>query len=596
MSTPTQDPSQTLDMTAAALFAGPGEMRARCRAFDWAATSLGPVEAWPTALQALVGVVLASRQPMILWWGPELVQLYNDAYRPSLSADRHAAALGAHAREFWHDAWPIVGPEIEAMLAGGPATWHEDRLVPIVREGRLEDVYWTYGYTPIRDAGSVAGVLITTLDTSARVRARSARETELELANQQLQDQAAELEVTNEELQASAAELEATNEELQATAAALTERTAQAEDAAAALADSERQWRTMLDAMPMLAWTAGADGSIEWYNAGWYAYTGTTPEEMAGWGWQRVHDPAVLPRVLERWRASIATGEPFEMTFPLRGADGRFRAFLTRVTPVRDGEGDVVRWFGTNTDVEAEHAAREAAEHANRAKTDFMATMSHELRTPLNAIAGYAELLEIGIHGPMTDPQRTAISRIQRSQRHLLGLINDVLNFAKLEVGRVEYAIRDVAVCDVVDELDPLVAPQLAAKALTYDRTRCTERCVVRADADKLQQILLNVLSNAIKFTAPAGAITLRCREQGPHLAVAIEDTGIGIAPERWDDIFEPFVQIDRRLNTPHEGTGLGLAISRDLARGMGGDLTVESTPGVGSTFTLTLPRAHGAA
>jgi signal transduction histidine kinase len=442
---------------------------------------------------------------------------------------------------------------------------------------------------------SVAGVLITTLDTSARVRARSARETELELANQQLQDQAAELEVTNEELQASAAELEATNEELQprrrrspsAQRRLRTPRRARRQRTPVA-DDARRDAHARLDRGRRRLHRVVQRGVVRVHRH--------HARGDGGVGMAARARPAVLPRVLERWRASIATGEPFEMTFPLRGADGRFRAFLTRVTPVRDGEGR------RGALVRDEHRRRGRARGARGrgarepAKTDFMATMSHELRTPLNAIAGYAELLEIGIHGPMTDPQRTAISRIQRSQRHLLGLINDVLNFAKLEVGRVEYAIRDVAVCDVVDELDPLVAPQLAAKALTYDRTRCTERCVVRADADKLQQILLNVLSNAIKFTAPAGAITLRCREQGPHLAVAIEDTGIGIAPERWDDIFEPFVQIDRRLNTPHEGTGLGLAISRDLARGMGGDLTVESTPGVGSTFTLTLPRAHGAA
>ena len=362
--------------------------------------------------------------------------------------------------------------------------------------------------------------------------------------------------------------------------------------AEAALAASERHLRTLADAIPALAWTARADGYIDWYNARWYQYTGTTPEQMAGWGWQEVHDPAVLPDVMARWQSSIANGEPFEMTFPLRGADGRFRRFLTRVTPLTGPDGRVVRWFGTNTDVETERVGREAAERANQAKTDFLATMSHELRTPLNAIAGYAELLEIGIHGPVTGPQREAITRIQRSQRHLLGLINDVLNFAKLEAGRVEYAIADVEVCDVVGPLESMVAPQLLAKALRFDRTQCTDQCVARADPDKLQQILLNLLSNAVKFTAAGGAVTLRCRVEGAVVAIAVEDTGIGIAAERLDDVFDPFVQIDRRLNTPHEGTGLGLAISRDLARGMGGDLSAESTPGVGSTFTLVLPRA----
>ncbi|GAC1696266.1 MAG: hypothetical protein NVS9B3_14290 [Gemmatimonadaceae bacterium] len=360
-----------------------------------------------------------------------------------------------------------------------------------------------------------------------------------------------------------------------------------------AAAESERQLRTFANAIPTLAWTARADGFIDWYNARWYEYTGTTPAQMAGWGWQSVHDPDALPWVLEEWRAGIATGEAVEMTFPLRGADGRFRRFLTRVTPLKDAEGRVVRWFGTNTDVEAERAARDAAERANQAKTDFLTTMSHELRTPLNAIAGYAQLLELGVHGPVTDQQRDAISRIQRAERHLLGLINDVLNFAKLTAGQVEYNIEDVEVRAAAEALETLVAPQLQTKQLRFDRGGCGDGLFVRADPDKLRQILLNLLSNAIKFTPDGGAIELLCHEDGPVAPVSVRDTGIGIAADRLDQVFDPFVQIDRRLNAPHEGTGLGLAISRDLARGMGGDLSVVSTLGEGSTFTLTLPVAN---
>ena len=362
--------------------------------------------------------------------------------------------------------------------------------------------------------------------------------------------------------------------------------------AQAALVASEHLLHTLADAIPTLAWTARPDGYVDWYNARWYEHTGTTPEQMAGWGWRSVIDATVLPEVLARWHASIASGEPFEMTFPLRAADGTSRRFLTRATPLVDTAGHVVRWFGTNTDVEAERAAREDAERANQAKTDFLATMSHELRTPLNAIAGYAELLEIGVHGAVTEAQHEAIARIQRSQRHLLGLINDVLNFAKLEAGHVEYTVADFDVCEVVDTLVPLVSPQLAAKSLGFDRDQCTPGCIVRADGEKLQQILLNLLSNAIKFTPRGGTIVLGCAVRDDVVAVWVGDTGIGIAAEDQTRVFAPFVQIDRRLNAPGEGTGLGLAISRDLARGVGGDLNVESTLGKGSTFTLTLPRS----
>jgi len=354
----------------------------------------------------------------------------------------------------------------------------------------------------------------------------------------------------------------------------------------------EHQLRSFADAIPTLAWTARADGYIDWYNARWYEYTGTTPEQMAGWGWQSVHDAAVLPDVMKRWQASIAGGTPFEMTFPLLGADERLRPFLTRIVPFKDSEGRIVRWFGTNTDVEAERTARDAAEEANRTKTEFLATMSHELRTPLNAIAGYTQLLEIGIHGPVTDQQLDTLGRIQRSQRHLLGLINDVLNFAKLEAGRVEYHLEDVPVRQAIDALEPLVAPQLRAKALSFSREECACDRSVRADPDKLQQVLVNLLSNAIKFTAAGGSVSMHCDDVGDVVRIRVRDTGIGIVADRLESVFAPFVQVDRRLNTPHEGTGLGLAISRDLARGMGGDLTAESTPGEGSTFILSLARA----
>jgi signal transduction histidine kinase len=242
---------------------------------------------------------------------------------------------------------------------------------------------------------------------------------------------------------------------------------------------------------------------------------------------------------------------------------------------------------------EAERAARTAAEAANRAKTDFLAVMSHELRTPLNAIAGHTELIEIGIHGPVTDAQRDALARIQRSQRHLLGLINDVLNFAKLEAGHVEYDIGEVPLHDTVEGLEPLVSSQLRAKALRFSPCDCRDHPVARADREKVRQILLNVLSNAIKFTSKGGAIGVECVLDDGRVGVRISDTGIGIPADKLEQIFAPFVQVNRALSTAHEGTGLGLAISRDLARGMGGDLTVTSGEGAGSAFTLILPVAQ---
>jgi signal transduction histidine kinase len=243
--------------------------------------------------------------------------------------------------------------------------------------------------------------------------------------------------------------------------------------------------------------------------------------------------------------------------------------------------------------LEESRRAREDAEAANRAKMQFLTSMSHELRTPLNAIAGYVQLLEIGVHGPVTEAQLRALERTRRSQQHLLALINDVLNFAKLDAGRVEFRVTTVGVHDVLNTLEALVLPQLAAKSLQFTMSCDDPLLALRADREKLQQILINLLSNAIKFTPDGGTIALACSANDSMVRVTVRDTGVGIAPEALDTIFEPFVQVDRSLTNLTEGAGLGLAISRELARGMGGELVAESVPGEGSTFTLTMPLAQ---
>ncbi|MGZ8411290.1 MAG: ATP-binding protein [Gemmatirosa sp.] len=404
--------------------------------------------------------------------------------------------------------------------------------------------------------------------------------------------------------------------------AALDARNRQVAAQAALLSETEAEFRAMAENIPQLAWMARPDGRIDWYNQRWYAYTGTTPEQMQGWGRRAVHHPDHVARVAAGIRRSRDTGEPWEDTFPLRSKDGEWRWFLSRASPIRDAGGRIVRWFGTHTDVTAEHGAaaereqllevehaarahaeeaREAAEEARRAavqanevKGRFFAMMSHELRTPINAIVGHVQLVELGLHGPVTEAQRGALARVQQASRHLLGLVNDVLDYAKLEAGRVEYALAEVDLREAVEAAVPLVEPQRQAKRQTLTVAAPETACLVWADGDKLRQVLLNLLSNAVKFTPEGGAIRMRVEmaDHTPSVAVVqVADTGIGIPGDRLETIFAPFVQVASDRVPRHEGTGLGLAISRDLARGMGGDLTAASTEGEGSVFSLSLRR-----
>jgi signal transduction histidine kinase len=1035
-------------------------MAARCRAFDWAATPLGPVAGWPASLHTLAAVVLAARQPMFLWWGPALVQLYNDAYRPSLGADRHPAALGAQGRVFWADAWPAIGADIERILAGGPAAWYEDRLVPIVRDGRVQDVYWTYGYTPVPDdAGRVAGVLVTVIETTARVEARAAdaawargetdrtrvaalaasearfrtvqdasplgfaihrpvraadgavvdftlpyvnaagarivgqpierllggtvlgiwpgtgpegvfadyvrvletgephhrevlyehdelaaglaltvvrigegadaeigvtfaevtarlradRERARLLAESEAARAAADLErrrlaTVLEQLPVGVALAEAPSGHLVLSNAAVrriwgvdtppaggddhsadyagyhtgprqevgrpyashewplaraltlgetvtdevieiqrpdgtrrmvsvsaapvrdadahvvggvvisldvTERAgwlaeseraraeaeaarAQSEAVLASIADPfilvDRDWRithvndaaepplrtgrgallgrTVWEAFPGLegsvfepsyrdAMATGRPTAVEgyyaphdsWFDVHVYPWAGglmvhfrdvsarrqaevererllagvhgandalrrmaaeaQAAERRArflanlGQALQPVAEPDAVMETTARLlgehlgadRCAYAEVEADEDTFTITGNYTRgdthsivgrftFRAFGAEVLRlmrantayvVHDADADPrvtppdraayeatqIRavicvplhkagrfvaamavhqrtpraWTAAEVELvvtvvqrcwealeraralrrlreseaalraassqlaertAAAEAARRAAEEANRAKGAFLSTMSHELRTPLNAIGGYAELLALGVRGPVTDAQRLDLDRLRSANRHMTGLVEAVLNFARVDAGQVEYQRDSVPLGPLVADLEALVGRQFAAKGLAYDHDGCGPETpdhphVVRADAEKVRQVLLNLLTNAVKFTDAGGRVALACETDAAAgvVRVRVSDTGRGIAADQLERVFEPFVQVDRqRTPASQQGLGLGLAISRDLARGMGGDLTAESTPGRGSTFTLTLPAA----
>lgn len=243
------------------------------------------------------------------------------------------------------------------------------------------------------------------------------------------------------------------------------------------------------------------------------------------------------------------------------------------------------------TAAETAAQAQKAAEEANAAKGNFLAAMSHELRTPLNAIAGYVELLQMGLRGPLNEAQATDLERIKRSQRYLLGLIEEVLVFTQLDAHQLTFRIEDVPVDAVMRDAETMVEPQIKARGIRYSYDPCDPSLTVHADREKTQQIVLNLLANSAKYTEPGGEVAVSCVNRNSSVQVKVTDTGVGIPQDMLDDIFEPFVQAGRRLNQPRDGVGLGLTISRDLARAMGGDLIVESAVGVGSTFTLVLPR-----
>jgi PAS domain S-box len=311
----------------------------------------------------------------------------------------------------------------------------------------------------------------------------------------------------------------------------------------------------------------------------------------------------------------IATGHP-QHELEIAASEGRFEEESERIrkdgsdfwanvviTAVRDEDGTLVGFAKItrdlterrNAELKAIEDARRLAESvtANVAKTEFLTAMSHELRTPLNAIGGYTELLTLGLGGPVTPEQLDYLERIRRSQQHLIGIISDLLNFSRIEGGHLTYDIRTLSLSDVIQDVVPLVEPQAEAKSVSLEPDPAESNCKALGDRAKVDQILLNLLSNAIKFTGAMGSVKVSCRALEKSVLLQVTDTGAGVPADKLVAIFEPFVQLGRSLSSAHEGTGLGLAISRELARAMNGDLTVSSTLGSGSTFSLILPRAE---
>jgi PAS domain S-box-containing protein len=512
------------------------------------------------------------------------------------------------------------------------------------------------------------------------------------------------------------------------------------------LRESEHLFRALANSIANLAWMARPDGWIYWYNDQWYAYTGTTPADMEGWGWERVHDPATLPAVKKEWQQSIASGTPFEMVFPLRGADGQFRRFLTRVNPVRDSGGNVVQWFGTNTDVENERRAteanaelrererlakeeaelqkrllhslfmqaptliavlrgpehrielanpqiceawrrtgaevinrplfdvlpeardqvfpslladayrsgtpyvgketpatfqrrdgtletayfdfvyspfrgvdgeiegvfaiasdvteqvlarnqvnqlREAAEAANRAKDEFLAMLGHELRNPLSPILTALQLMRLrGTEG--SERERTVI---ERQVTHLTRLVDDLLDVSRIARGKVQLKEELLELAEVVAKAVEMTSPLLEQRTHTLDLDVPRSGLPLRGDATRLSQVITNLLTNAAKYTAAGGHITVRATEEQGQVVLRVRDTGIGIAPDVLPHVFDLFVQGRQALDRSQGGLGLGLTIVRNLVEHHGGSVSAYSQGrGAGSEFVVRLPKATAAA
>ncbi len=363
-----------------------------------------------------------------------------------------------------------------------------------------------------------------------------------------------------------------------------------------ALGESEERFRTLADNIPQLAWMTDAEGWIFWYNQRWFDYTGTTLEEVRGWGWEKVIHPDHLPRVMSQWQQSLRTAKGFDDTFPLLGADGQYRWFLSRAVPIRDDAGQVQRWFGTNTDVteqrevnDAMALAKEQSEAASRAKDDFLAALSHELRTPLTPVLMTAAALA-------SDPElptelREQLGMMRRNIELEARLIDDLLDLTRISRGKLSIAPVPTDLHGLIQHTAEIVRSDGLNKKVRMFFTLEAERHHALADPARLQQVIWNLIKNALKFTPTGGTITVSTRNDAEGwIVVSVEDTGIGISAAALPHVFKAFEQGDIAGQHRYGGLGLGLAISHAIVQVHGGALRAESSgAGQGATFSISL-------
>ncbi|MFB4278019.1 SpoIIE family protein phosphatase [Nonomuraea sp. MTCD27] len=557
-----------------ALLGEGGSMGALMRHRCWQGTPLGPMAGWPQSLRSSVGICLSSRFPMIIFWGPELAQLYNDAYVPILGS-KHPAALGQPAEECWREIWDVIGPMLRQVLDRGQATYSDDLLLITQRFGFREECYFTFSYSPVRDeSGGVGGVFCAVTETTERVVGERRLAILRELGQQTLAATSAA--------------------EACADAAAVFARSlAEVPFALLYLLDAGGRTATLAGAAglppghPLSPITVDLDGPACW------------PLAAALGGPQEVPCPAGF----EPARLTRAGFDPphTAMISPLlqAGAERPAGFLVAGVSSARPLDDDCRTFLGlaashisaalaNATAFEAERRRAEQLAELDRAKTMFFSNVSHEFRTPLTLMLGPAEDL---LAAPLPDADRERVRTIHNNALRLLKLVNTLLAFSRSEAGAMPADLRPADLAGLTGELASLfqVAVERGGLALVVECAALSRPVLL--DRDMWEKVILNLLSNAFKFTLE-GEIRVRVEEAGDRARVTVTDTGVGIAAEELPRLFDRFHRVSGTRARSGEGSGIGLALTRELIHRHGGTIEVESTQGKGSTFTVLLPFA----
>ncbi|MGQ0764864.1 MAG: ATP-binding protein [Gemmatimonadota bacterium] len=543
---------------------GGGEMGALMRSVDWSRTPLGPTANWPQSLRTTVSTCLNSRFPILIWWGPHLVKIYNDAYRPMLGT-KHPAAMGTPGRAVWPEIWQIIGPMLEGVIEQGRATWSEDQYLPLERHGFAEECYFTFSYSPISDeSGDVGGIFCAVTETTARV----IGERRLTL----LQDLSADVtsETTADACRRIADVLARYESDVPFSLIYLPDK-GQTSIRLAASSGISSEYAGLLGLQSL-----AAPGDESWQNA--LRQTLTTGE----------------------LQLAESPGLPASRSFvvPLQGPDGKPVGALVAGVSARQPADDRYRGFATllgrhvsgliaqTRALESEKRRAEMLTDLDRAKTAFFSNISHEFRTPLTLMLGPTQEALSAPDGSLSGED---LAIVHRNELRLLKLVNTLLDFARIEAGRAQAAFQPTNLAELTVDLASAFRSATSRAGLRFEVDCPPLSRQVAVDREMWERMVLNLVSNALKFTFE-GEISVSLEERDDCVQLSVRDTGVGIPESEIPRLFERFHRVHGTRARTHEGSGIGLALVSELVKLHNGTISVESQLGVGTTFTVTLP------
>lgn len=521
-------------------FEGGAEMGALIRSYDWSRTVLGAPEQWSQSLLTTIGIILKSRFPMCLWWGTELIQFYNDAYRPSLGNEgKHPKALGQRAEECWPEIWPVIKPLIDQVLSGGESTWSEDQLIPIYRNNRIENVYWTFSYSKVNDTlGKPGGVLVICSETTDKVNTMVKIEktiTEQVIARKKVEQ-------------------------------------------------AEEMLRLSIEAANVGTWHM--DVATRKFIAS------TRMKELYGYyPDEEVSYDDVLNRIPEEYRnkvrlaveQAIASGESYSIEHPVTGYHDQTPRWVRALGKLYPGTSDHTAHFsGLTLDITEQ-------KRDEMRKNDFIGMVSHELKTPLTSLNGYLQLLIARMRKTEDTFISTSLEKAYVQVKKMSTMINGFLNISRLESGKIHLDMEIFDLDQLIREIIEETKPTLQHHHLSL--SPCLPVSVY-ADREKIGSVISNLLSNSIKYSPKGKIIEISCIAHDGVAEVSVRDEGMGIKPQAIEKLFERFYRVETKHTQNISGFGIGLYLCSEILLHHGGSIWVESEIGVGSTFHFSLPLA----